>query len=163
MNLVAIELEGFASSRVLTGDSDKTTLIVDIGSRSTTIAVAKSGFLKFTGQTDFAGASLTQTIASGLNIRVRRAEDLKKLRGLKGTGGEYELSTLMFPILDVIISEARRVKSNYEIGYNEKIERIILTGGRSESIGDCPIFSGTVRVAGYESQPFFTAQLSVRP
>ena len=94
LNLVAIELEGFASSRVLTGDSDKTTLIVDIGSRSTTIAVAKSGFLKFTGQTDFAGASLTQTIASGLNIRVRRAEDLKKLRGLKAPAGSmnYPLS-----------------------------------------------------------------------
>ena len=70
---------------------------------------------------------------------------------MKGTGGEYELSTLMFPILDVIISEARRVKSNYEIGYNEKIERIILTGGGANLLGIAPVFSGTIRVAGYES------------
>ena len=158
LNLVAIELEGFASARVLTSDNEKTTLIIDIGSRSTMIAVAKHGLLKFVGQTDFAGGSLTQTIASGLNIRVRRAEDLKKLRGLKGTGGEYELSTLMFPILDVIISEARRVKSNYEIGYNEKIERIILTGGGANLLGIAQYFQEQFGLPVTKANPF--SQLS---
>ena len=154
LNLVAIELEGFASSRVLASDSDKTTLIVDIGARSTTIAVAKRGLLKFVGQTDFAGGSLTQTISAGLNIRVRRAEDLKKLRGLKGAGGEYELSTLMLPILDMIISEARRVKSNFEIGYNEKIERVILAGGGANLLGIVPYFQEQFGLPVTKANPF---------
>ncbi|HEY4496937.1 MAG TPA: pilus assembly protein PilM, partial [Candidatus Paceibacterota bacterium] len=76
-----------------------------------------------------AGASLTQSISNGLNINIRRAEDLKKQRGLIGTGGEYELSTLMAPFLDVILGEVKRVKYNYETNYKGKIEKIILSGG----------------------------------
>lgn len=135
LNLIALEVEGLSTARVLTSDSQAVTLILDIGSRSTSLVIAKNGLLKFSGQTDFAGGSLTQTLAAGLNIRVRRAEDLKKQRGLKGTGGEYELSTLMLPILDVIISEAKRVKDNYERGYGEKIERVIVSGGGADLLG----------------------------
>lgn len=135
LNLTALEIEGLSEARALTGDSDKLTLLIDIGARSTAISIARGGLLKFAGQTDFASGSLTQTIASGLNIRVRRAEDLKKQKGLKSTGSDYELSTLMLPILDVIISEARRIKDNYEKGYGEKIERIVLSGGGSNLQG----------------------------
>ncbi|TSC96594.1 MAG: Uncharacterized protein Athens071426_154 [Parcubacteria group bacterium Athens0714_26] len=135
LDLVALEIEGISAARILTADSGVNSLIVDIGSRSTSIFVAQNGFLKFVGQTDFAGGSLTQTVSAGLNIRVRRAEDLKKRAGLIGVGGEYELSTLMMPMLDVIISEANRVMSNFENGYKEKIERIILSGGGANLLG----------------------------
>ena len=154
LNLVAIELEGFATSRVLTAGDNRVSLIIDIGSRSTTIAIAKNGYMKFTGQTDFAGASLTQTIASGLNIRVRRAEDLKKMRGLKGTGGEYELSTLMLPMLDVIISEAKRTKNNFESGYGEKVERVIISGGGANLIGVVPYFQEQFGLPTEKANPF---------
>ncbi len=135
LNLVALEVEGLSSARSLTSGAKELSLILDIGSRSTSIAVAQNGLLKFIGQTDFAGGSLTQTIATGLNIRVRRAEDLKKMRGLTGTGGEYELSTLMLPILDVIISEARRVKDNFERSYGDTVKRVILSGGGANLAG----------------------------
>jgi len=135
LNLLALEIEGLSVARILTSGISEDTLIVDIGSRSTSIYVAQDGNLKFSGQTDFAGGSLTQTISSGLNIRVRRAEDLKKMRGLTGTGGEYELSTLMMPILDVIINEVERVRNNFEKNYNEKITSVILTGGGSNLLG----------------------------
>lgn len=154
LNLVALELEGFSSARALTSDSDQVALIIDIGSRSTMIAVAKRGFLKFVGQTDFAGGSLTQTIAAGLNIKPHRAEDLKKLRGLRGGGGEYELSTLMLPILDVIISEAGRVKNNYEERYKEKIERIILAGGGANLLGIVPYAQERFGLPAEKAFPF---------
>ncbi len=135
LNLTSLEIEGLSLARVLAADEKQTVMIIDIGSRSTSVSIARDGYLKFVGQTDFAGGSLTQTISSGLNIRVRRAEDLKKLRGLKGTGGEYELSTLMLPILDVIISEAQRVRNNYEKGYNDKVEKVIVSGGSANMLG----------------------------
>ena len=93
------------------------------------------GFLKFSGQTDFSGGSLTQVIANGLGIGQRRAEDLKKQRGLTGFGGEHELSTLILPILDVIISEAKRVLGNYESSYGDKVTSIVLSGGGSFLVG----------------------------
>ena len=154
LNLISLEIEGLSNARVLSSDTQQTTLILDIGSRSTSISIAKGGYLKFVGQTDFAGGSLTQTIASGLNIRVRRAEDLKKLRGLKGTGGEYELSTLMLPILDVIISEAQRVRTNYEKGYNDKVERIVVSGGGANLQGIIQYVQEQMGLPATKANPF---------
>jgi type IV pilus assembly protein PilM len=154
LDLIALEVEGLSTARSLTGGNDQATLIVDIGSRSSTISIAKNGLMKFSGQTDFAGSSLTQTIASGLNIKMRKAEDLKKQRGLKGTGGEYELSTLMLPILDVIISEAKRIKENYEKGYGEKIERVVLSGGGSNLLGAVTYFQEQFGLPTSKANPF---------
>ncbi len=154
LNLVSLEIEGLSSARALTYGSPQTTLILDIGSRSTSISIAKGGYLKSVGQTDFAGGSLTQTISAGLNIRIRRAEDLKKLRGLKGAGGEYELSTLMLPILDVIISEAQRVRSNYEKGYTDKVERIIVSGGGANLLGITQYVQEQMGLPAAKANPF---------
>ncbi len=135
LNLKALEVEGVSLARILTyGDKDES-LIIDIGARSTTLAVGKEGTLRYSSQSDFGGSSLTQAIASGLNINVRRAEELKRQRGLKGTGGEYELSTLMVPYLDVILNEGKRVKDNYEKNYRGKIQKIILSGGGANLLG----------------------------
>jgi len=153
LNLVALEIEGLSVARILTSGIAEDTLIVDIGSRSTSIYIAQDGNLKFSGQTDFAGGSLTQTISSGLNIRIRRAEDLKKMRGLTGTGGEYELSTLMMPILDVIINEVERVKNNFEKNYNEKISSVILSGGGANLLGIEKYFEGQMGLPVKRADP----------
>lgn len=135
LNLKALEVESLALIRALIVNDPTPTLLVDIGSRSTNIVVADSGHLRFNGQTDFSGGSLTQAIASGLNINVRRAEELKKQKGLIGVGGNYELSTLTIPFLDAIITEVKRAKDNYEKNSGSKIERIILAGGGANLLG----------------------------
>ena len=154
MNLVALEIEGLSDARALTMDIDKLVLIINIGSRSTSFMIAKNGLMKAGGQTDFSGSSLTQTIASGLNIPVRKAEDLKKQRGLRGAGGEYELSTLMLPILDVIISEGQRLKDNYEQSSGEKIARIILSGGGANLIGIAAYIQNQTAIPTAAKNPF---------
>ncbi len=135
LKLAAVEIEGTSLARTLTSGTPNPVLIVDIGSRSTSFSVAANGFLKLSSQTDFSGGSLTQTIAQGLSISQRRAEDLKRQRGLLGFGGTEELSTLIQPILDVIISEAKRAIENYEANYQEKIGRVLLAGGGATMAG----------------------------
>ncbi len=129
LTLRALEVESLSLARILTEGDSATTLIVDIGSRSTALLVAENGLLKYSAQTDFAGGSLTQALSSGLGINIRRAEELKKQKGLVGTGGEHELSTLMLPFLDVILKEVKRVRTTYEKEYKGKVERVILSGG----------------------------------
>ena len=135
LNLVSVEMEGMSLARLLTLNDPATSLIIDIGARSTAILVAENGFLKYAGQTDFAGNSLTQTLAAGLGINVQRAEMLKRQKGLLGTGGEYSLSTLMATHLDVILSEVKRVKNIYEKNYRGKPEKAILSGGGANLLG----------------------------
>ena len=160
LNLAALEIEGLSSARSLTSGINKNAIIVDIGARSTSIFVAQNGFLKFSGQTDFAGGSLTQTLAAGLNIRVRRAEDLKKQKGLKGTGGEYELSTLMLPILDVIIREVRRAMNNYQQTSNGKIEQMIISGGGANLLGITNYFQEELGIPTMKANPFSQVKYS---
>ncbi|MBN2197892.1 type IV pilus assembly protein PilM [Candidatus Wolfebacteria bacterium] len=135
LKLRALEIETLSLVRALISNDPTPTLLVDIGARSTNIAAIEGGFLKYNYQSDFAGSSLTQAISNGLNINIRRAEELKKQKGLLGLGGAYELSTLTIPFLDAIISEVRRVKDNYENNQKSKIERIILTGGGANLLG----------------------------
>ncbi len=133
-DLVALETEGVSLARALTlGDEEGAgpALVIDIGARSTGVSVAERGLLFLAGQTDFAGASLTHGVASSLGIAVRRAEDLKRERGLVsvGFGVDQELSTLLFPLADVILDEAKRLRERYSAAYGTDAKRIILTGG----------------------------------
>ncbi|HOB89872.1 MAG TPA: pilus assembly protein PilM [Candidatus Colwellbacteria bacterium] len=135
LNLRVIEIEGMSLARVFTKGDAELSLILDIGGRSTSLYVARDGHLLSSAYLDYAGGSMSQAIANGLNINVKRAEELKKRRGLLGMGGEYELSTLMLPYVDVILNEVRRVKDNFEKNYRGQIGKVILSGGGGELAG----------------------------
>ncbi len=154
LKLKALEMESLSLIRALIGNDPTPSLIVDIGSRSTNIAAVDQGSLKYNYQTDFAGGSLTQAIAAGININIRRAEELKKQRGLLGAGGEYELSTLTLPFLDAIISEVKRARVNYEKNQERKIERVILAGGGANLLGIDKYFEGQINLPIVIGNPF---------
>jgi len=128
--LAALEIESLSVARSVIRYDQTPTIILDIGSHSTALTVADGGFVKSSTQIDYAGNHLTRALAQGLNINMRRAEELKKQKGLLGTGGEFELSTIMFPFTDVILKEVMRAKERYgESPGGRKIERVILAGG----------------------------------
>ena len=129
LNLAALEVESLSNARALYGTDATATLILDIGSHSTGILIIEGGFLKESNQIDYAGNHLTQALSKGLNINLRRAEELKKQKGLLGAGGDFELSTIMFPFIDVIIKEAVRVKNDFERKQGIKVERMVISGG----------------------------------
>ncbi len=135
LNLRFLEVETMSLARMLTAGDKATSLIVDIGARSTAIGVARDGAVKYNAQTDFAGSALTQAVTRGLGISARRAEDLKRQRGIAGTGGEYQLSTLMLPYMDAILNEVRRVRDTYEKSYHDHVERVIISGGGANLLG----------------------------
>ncbi len=132
-----LELESLSVGRILIANDPTPTAVIDIGSRSTNIAFYEGGQLRFNGQSDFGGAALTQALASSLNINPRRAEELKKERGLVGSGAEYELSTIMLPFLDAIIGDVKKNEFNYKNQFpNVKpMERVILSGGGANLLG----------------------------
>lgn len=134
LNLKMLELESLSMARSMSYNIKESVLIFDIGAFSTTIAVASNQVLKYSKQIDFASHSLTQAIVKGLGINIKRAELLKKHKGLLGMSGEYGLSTLMIPFIDVIINEGKKVKDICE-QTGDQISRIILSGGGGEMPG----------------------------
>jgi len=136
LNLKALEIEGLALARALIGSNDtEPILLVDIGCYNTNIIVVENSFLRYNNFTDYAGASLTRAIANGLGIDARRAEELKKNRGLLAAAAEAELSTLLLPFLDVIIREAKRAINSYQNSSGTSIKKVILAGGGANLLG----------------------------
>jgi type IV pilus assembly protein PilM len=135
LTLNAVEVENFSLVRALMTSAAPPTLLMDIGAESTTFTIAEGTNLQYLGQTDYGGVSLTQAAARSLSISSRRAEEIKRRRGLIGGAGEYELSTVLLPFLDVIIQESSRVRTEYERIYGRKIKRFVLIGGSADLPG----------------------------
>ncbi len=138
--LAALEAEGMSLARSLTSQGDAeagAALVIDIGARSTGLFVADKGLLQLAAQTDLSGATLTHGIAAGLNIAPRRAEGLKRERGLVnvGFGADQELSTLLFPLVDAILDEAKRLRDRYISSYGADVKKIILAGAGANMPG----------------------------
>ncbi len=134
LNLKLLEIDGLSIARALTMGQEGDILILDIGALTSTIAIAGQGVLKYLNQTDFAGNSLTQALSKGLSINVKRAEMLKKQKGLSGMAGEHGLSTMMIPFVDVILSEMKKAQEVFHQG-GGKISKIILSGGGAAMFG----------------------------
>lgn len=133
---VAFEVESVALVRSLDSRVGTTPVIlVDMGAYATNIVVSENGVMKYGGDTDYGGIHLSHALARGLGVSVFRAEELKRRRGLLGSGGEIELSTSMLPFLDVIIQEVRHVKASYERRYGKALDRAILVGGGGNLAG----------------------------
>ncbi len=155
LELKALEIESLSLARIF-GDDPTPTLAIDIGSRSTNIVFMENGRLTFSGQSDFGGASLTQALATSLSINPLRAEELKKERGILGTGPNYELSTIMMPFLDAILNEVKKVQFVYQqqLPMARKPERVILAGGGANLIGIEKYFEREFGVPVVKAAPF---------
>ena len=156
LELKALEIEALSLVRGLIGSDPTPTIIVDIGSRSAAIAFAEKGELRFTSQSDFAGASLTQAVAAALSINPLRAEELKRERGIAGTGPNYELSTIMLPYMDAIISEIKRAEATYagQFPVAVKPERVIVSGGGANLLGIEKYMSQQLGLPVVKAAPF---------
>ena len=134
LELTALEAEGVSLARAFgtpTEGNDEPILAIDIGARSTALTVMSRGMAYLTGQTDFSGATLTHAIATGLHVAEARAEELKRQRGVVnvGFGAEEELSTLLTPLVDAILNEAKRLRDRYVSAYGVPIKHALIAGG----------------------------------
>ena len=93
--------------------------------------------MTWSAQSDIAASSLTQALATSMGINPMRAEELKKERGILGTGPNYELSTIMMPFLDAIVNEVKKADYTYRQQFPTamKTERVVLTGGGANLSG----------------------------
>lgn len=135
LRLISLEVETAALVRSLMGTTNPVTMIMDIGGQSTEFIVVEQGTIKRVTQSDYAGSTLTQALSHTLDISSKRAEELKRRKGLLGSGGEYELSTSLLSFLDVIIQECERAKREYERASGKTVEELMIVGGGSNLKG----------------------------
>jgi type IV pilus assembly protein PilM len=165
LTLTSLELDSIALARAAAPSDPTATAIIDIGARVTTISIVRFGLVLMTSSSQTAGNDITQAISRSLRVGTRRAEELKKMRGIKSVSGEEELANLMIPFIDAVIGDARRTMRIYEEQYTMKIERVMLSGGTANLPGLIPYVASLVNLPVVSAFPFTTVQYpaSVEP
>lgn len=135
LEMSLLEIETFAIVRALLektpGSGAK--ILIDIGSRATNIILTNDGSVKLSRNIDTGGKDMTRTLSDTIEVARSRAEELKK------SGKDFlnqRESAVIFPTLQVIITETKRVIASHEEKHPEsKVTEIILSGGSSRLVG----------------------------
>ena len=154
LKLLTIELETVSAARALIGNDPVPTVLVDMGSRDTTISVTDSGSLRISHSIETSGEDLTRVLANGLNINWRRAEELKKENGLKVMDNNSQITTVLTPLLDIIIKAAQNIIDIYFSKTKKKIEKLIIYGGASKMPGFAEYLNSRLKMDVVIGAPF---------
>ncbi len=135
LKLVNLELETMSAARALIGNDPVPAILVDVGSRDTTISVVDGGRPVISHSIETSGEDLTRALANSLNINWRRAEEIKKEQGLKIMDSNSQISSVLTPLLDVIAGAIKNIISIYSSKAGKKIEKLIIYGGAAKMPG----------------------------
>lgn len=128
---VALEIESLSLARSLIKDKEETTLIIDIGARTTNFSIFDKSRLKLSITIDTAGNSFTQALAEKLNIPSSEAEIIKKEAGLNPNEKEGKIFLILQKEIQKIISEIKKINEYFREKEDKPFEKIILAGGSS--------------------------------
>ncbi len=154
LKLLTIELETVSAARALIGNDPVPTVLMDMGSRDTTISVVDDGFLRISHSIETSGEDLTWVLANSLNISWRRAEELKKENGLKVMDNNSQITSVLTPLLNIIISAAQNIIDIYFSKTKKKIEKLIIYGGASKMPGFAEYLNSHLKMDVVIGTPF---------
>src|SRR3989344_399219 len=77
LNPIALEIEALALIRSLVGEDQNSILMIDIGSKNTSINIVDAGYLRLSKNLTVGGDTVTLSIAHSLNVDFARAEQFK--------------------------------------------------------------------------------------
>jgi type IV pilus assembly protein PilM len=133
LQIVAIEVESQSLSRAMIPDeSTETALLVDIDTVKTNLIMVEHGNLQFSSAIPIAGNTFTDTIAQALGVTKSQAEAIKKKTGISSTPEYPNIRTVLLPILKNLIEEIRNVIKFHYDHSDEKITKLVLSGGNAK-------------------------------
>ncbi|MDD5489556.1 MAG: type IV pilus assembly protein PilM [Candidatus Moranbacteria bacterium] len=133
ISVTAMEVENFATVRCLIGNDKGTFMIVNIGAKATDFTIVSDGIVRVTRSIDVGGAEISRALASGLGIDLQRADRIKKSSQMNLLDSKDQLSSLVGPVIGMILDEVKRLREIYhKKNPLKKIEKMIFTGGTSK-------------------------------
>ena len=163
LEAAAVETEIFAVARaIVAGDSVfPVTLLVNMGSDITTLAVLKKGDLSLTQTVGLGGRAMNRSLTSGLGLEDSQAEEYKKSYGLDLTKLEGKVFKVIAPVVDQVLTEVKKVIAFYETRPDASaVKRVVLAGGTALMPGLLGYFSQNLGLEVQLGNPFSTIVLN---
>jgi len=128
-NVVGVETELMSLTRSVSVP-DSTTLIVDFGTKSTDLAIAKGEQLFFSRSVPTAGEAFTRAVGQALGVSLEQAEQYKKAYGLTKEQLEGKVGKALTPIFQVVVEEIKKSIHYYQLELKgDAPTQIVLVGG----------------------------------
>lgn len=129
ISLLSLETESFALIRSLLGGDLSTVMLVDMGASTSSIIIVNKGIPVITRSLELGGLSITKTISNSLNINLERAEQFKQDLSLDAETSENSLPEIVEKSFAPILNGIRYAMNLYNESHQDRVEKIILTGG----------------------------------
>lgn len=132
------------------------TIIVNIGAMTTSLAIIKGGIIVFTYAIAIGGAALNRAIAADFGFSLNQAEEYKKTYGIskQELGGKISESTK--PILLSVVGEIKKAIAFYKDKYKNDapIQQVLLTGGTAKLPGIDSFFAENIGIETATANPW---------
>lgn len=138
LSIVAVESESLAFIRgVFRTPGSPTSIMMNIGSLSTTITIVQAGIIVFNYSIPLGGVAMTRAIASDFGLSIAQAEEYKMTYGLSDKNLSGKVATALDPIFANILIELKKASAFYNERYKSEspITQILITGAGAKLPG----------------------------
>lgn len=162
LNIVSVETEILSVIRALIYKGDQSreenllpTIIVNIGSVSTSLAILRDNVLVFTYSVPIGGATISRSIETEFTFSPQQAEEYKKTYGLLEEGAGQKIGKAIEPILEIILNEVRKAVVFYSQKYKDaSLRQVILAGGSARLAGIDLFFTKNLNIETVIANPW---------
>ncbi len=175
---VLIDVDAFALENVYDynmGEQEKNTgsvVLLNIGATFTNINIIENGVSRFTRDVSIAGNNFSKALQRDLRLDYRKAEDVKKAKGILLTEEEenafgdkeaIQISDVLKPVFHELFGEIRRSLDYYQAQSSERsLKKIILSGGSSKIRNIEKLIAQETKLQVEKSNPFASVKLNLK-
>lgn len=150
----ALEVENFSLVRSLIGTDETPTAIVNLGHQTTSLSIVDRGRLRLSHIVTRGSQEETRALERGLGINTERAEKIKREVGLSERIEEKEITSVLTPLVEVLLTDIERAISLYNRKAPRKIQKVNLTGGGANLKGLVDYASNKLGLETTRGNPF---------
>lgn len=136
----------------------KTSLMLDIGSRTTIATIFDNNGIRHSINIDIGGDKVAKAIAGKLEIPYTQAEEKMQTIGLT-PDGDGETMLIVQGQLQPLVDEIKKFASYYQETNNEKIEQVVLIGGLAQMKGAVSYFGDNLSLPAIVGEPFIPHEI----
>lgn len=129
---LAIDMETISLARALLPDEKMTSIIIDIGERTTNLGFFdEQNKLGLSVSVPIAGKDFTRVLTDTMHVDWETAEKLKREQGLDRRIPDNRVMVIVQERLQAILHELHRAMTYFESTYRKPVKRIVFAGGSS--------------------------------
>lgn len=157
LRINALETEILSIIRALVlSENFPPTLIVNIGSLNTSLAIVRDGIMIFTYSVPTGGVAINRAISTAFGLTSAQAEEYKRAYGISKEAFGEKIGKTIEPILNSILAEVKKALVFYSEKYKgeKPVRQVLLTGGTAKLSGIDLFFTNSTGIETAIANPW---------